>query len=88
VPEATGREIALEPAAAAREIAMAVVASTTFECGYTPVCDDCGIFLCWDISDEEYERDRAFWDSWRCKSCNRDVPMSRARERRLASMQF
>ena len=36
----------------------------------TPICNDCGISLCWDISDEDYEQARAFWDEWICQDCN------------------
>lgn len=28
------------------------------------------IFLCWDISKEEYEAEKDFWDQWLCESCN------------------
>lgn len=35
----------------------------------TPICNDCGISLCWDIALEEYEEDREFWDRWACQDC-------------------
>jgi hypothetical protein len=35
----------------------------------TPICNDCGICLCWDISVEEYEADKAFWEGWQCEFC-------------------
>jgi hypothetical protein len=38
--------------------------------GYTPVCDSCGIALCYDISEEEYQENKSFWDNWQCKECN------------------
>lgn len=36
----------------------------------TPICNDCGIALCWDISEEDYEAARDFWDAWKCQNCN------------------
>jgi hypothetical protein len=45
--------------------------------GYTPVCNDCGIHLCWDISEYEYEEAESFWDNWRCQECNDGKAMSR-----------
>lgn len=36
----------------------------------TPICNDCGVFLCWDVSDADADRDREFWDAWRCEECN------------------
>ena len=53
------------------------VSRGTMPGGCTPICNDCGICLCWDISDEEYEEDRLFWDSWICKECNHGIPMNR-----------
>lgn len=38
--------------------------------GLTPICEDCGVCLCWDISEEEYLRNKAFWDAWCCEECN------------------
>ena len=42
----------------------------------TPICNDCNIFLCWDIGEDEYQQDKAFWDAWKCEHCN-GSPMSR-----------
>jgi len=36
----------------------------------TPICNSCGVVLCWDVSIEEYIEQKEFWDSWECKSCN------------------
>jgi hypothetical protein len=36
---------------------------------YTPCCNDCGVFLCYDISKEEYNANRRFWDGWKCETC-------------------
>lgn len=45
--------------------------------GYTPQCNHCGIRLCWDISEYEYEEDKDFWDDWICQECNDGTPMTR-----------
>lgn len=34
-----------------------------------PICNDCGILLCWGISITEYEEREAFWNAWRCEYC-------------------
>jgi hypothetical protein len=44
--------------------------------GLTPICNDCGIMLCWDISDEEYQEAMAFWEAWICQECNGGTPLS------------
>ncbi|HET8689406.1 MAG TPA: hypothetical protein VFM18_22575 [Methanosarcina sp.] len=36
----------------------------------TPICNECGVSLCWDISEEEYEEANPFWDDWICYDCN------------------
>jgi hypothetical protein len=46
------------------------VGPSTLDGGVTPICNSCGIALCWDISDGEYEEAKAFWDKWKCKECN------------------
>jgi hypothetical protein len=57
---------------------MAVVTlPSTLDHGYTPLCSECGIHLCWDISEEEYEERQAFWDNWRCQECNGGQRMQR-----------
>jgi hypothetical protein len=43
----------------------------------TPVCNNCGITLCWDIPEEQYARERRFWDAWVCADCNGGKPLSR-----------
>ena len=41
--------------------------------GLTPICDRCGIKLCWEIVPEtEYEPNKKFWDNWECENCNPD----------------
>lgn len=37
--------------------------------GITPMCNECGVAMCWDISNEEYISDKQFWDKWLCQSC-------------------
>lgn len=37
--------------------------------GVTPTCNDCGVCLCWDISEQEYQERKTFWDNWKCKDC-------------------
>lgn len=49
-----------------------VIPSRTFGEGYTPICSDCGIALCWDIGPDEYDEAKPFWDNWKCKECNPD----------------
>lgn len=34
------------------------------------MCNNCGVALCWDISQEEYEEAAEFWDKWTCRDCN------------------
>jgi hypothetical protein len=38
--------------------------------GYQPICDDCGIALCYDINKFEYLDHKEFWDNWVCDRCN------------------
>lgn len=52
------------------------VTSSTIDDGLTPICNDCGVSLCWDISTEEYEENPAFWDSWICRVCNNGEALS------------
>lgn len=47
---------------------MAVVESSMG--GYTPICNNCGVAICWDISPYEYGEARPFWDDYCCKDCN------------------
>lgn len=42
----------------------------------TPICNDCGVSLCWDIGDEEYAEAPGFWDDWTCRDCNGGVAQS------------
>lgn len=52
---------------------MGVVESKQFPLdAVTPVCSSCGIYLCFDIGNEEYNDNIEFWDNWECKDCNPD----------------
>ena len=35
-----------------------------------PICDCCGVSLCWSISDVDYLEYKGFWDVWKCRDCN------------------
>lgn len=52
------------------------VMASTMPGAVTPTCNECGIALCWDISEEEYEEARPFWDRWICETCNGGRRMS------------
>ena len=39
--------------------------------GWQPICNDCGICLCFSISQEEYKRTKDFWEQWRCVYCDK-----------------
>ncbi len=42
----------------------------------TPICNQCGISLCFDIGQHEYEEAKPFWDEWICQDCNGGEPKS------------
>jgi hypothetical protein len=42
----------------------------------TPICNLCGVSLCWDISEGDYARAKPFWDGWVCQDCNGGKPLS------------
>lgn len=42
----------------------------------TPICNDCGTFLCWDLGEEEAEENSDFWAAWICQDCNGGERMS------------
>lgn len=46
--------------------------------GLTPICNECGVSLCWDIATDEYEEDSEFWDAWKCQECNGGKPFNKA----------
>lgn len=37
-----------------------------------PMCDDCGIALCWSVDLKEFIEWFGFWDVWKCCRCNPD----------------
>lgn len=39
-------------------------------CDVQPICGDCGIALCYGISQIEYEEQKEFWNNWKCDTCN------------------
>ena len=43
---------------------------------YQPVCDSCGIALCWSLTEREYRRTSSFWNIWECSSCNPEVSLA------------
>jgi hypothetical protein len=55
------------------------ITNGTLDGGLTPICNDCGISLCWDISECEYEEVKEFWDNWKCRNCNPDYKGARKR---------
>jgi hypothetical protein len=46
---------------------------------FTPICNNCGVCLCWDISRYEYEQNMPFWDNWKCEDCDPNAKGSRKR---------
>lgn len=42
----------------------------------TPICNECGTFLCWDLGEDEANEACAFWDAWICQDCNGGERMS------------
>lgn len=46
-----------------------VIFSITISGGYTPVCNECGIYLFWGINEQDYFDRKEFWNSWICKEC-------------------
>jgi hypothetical protein len=53
-----------------------ITTNSTMMGAVTPICNECGIVLCWDISLEDYATQKDFWDNWRCKLCDPDAPGS------------
>ena len=49
----------------------------TMDGAVTPICNECGVSLCWDISVEEYQEYDEFWEDWICQDCNGGVRMTR-----------
>jgi hypothetical protein len=46
------------------------ITNSTIPGGVTPICNSCGVALCWDLSEDDYYEARDFWDDWECKDCN------------------
>jgi len=49
------------------------VMSNEFLGGYDVYCGECGVKLCWSISEEEYLDHVEFWDNYSCEDCNPDA---------------
>lgn len=56
-----------------------IVTPSTMPGGQTPICNDCGILLCWDLDDETATAQAAFWNAWRCETCDPHARGSRKR---------
>lgn len=39
---------------------------------YRPICDECGIALCYTLTLFEYIEHKDYWDNWCCKDCDPD----------------
>lgn len=37
--------------------------------GIQPICNECGIALCWELIQQDYEDKKYYWDNWSCKTC-------------------
>lgn len=37
--------------------------------GYHPICNECGISEIWEISPEEYNEAKFYWNNWLCPEC-------------------
>lgn len=48
----------------------------TMDGALTPICETCGVSLCWDIEENEAIADEDFWNQWKCQDCNRGHRMS------------
>lgn len=56
----------------------ATVGPGTMPGALTPICNECGIALCWDISEEEYKEEKLFWEAWICQECNGGVKFNKS----------
>ena len=57
--------------------------SGTMPGALTPICNNCGVALCWDIAEEEYKVEQIFWDKWICAECNGGKPYSKMEFKKL-----
>ena len=48
----------------------------TMQGALTPICESCGVSLCWDIEESEAIEYEEFWNQWVCQDCNGGVRMS------------
>jgi len=49
-----------------------VIQITALSDEYTPLCSSCGIQASFDISKQDYEGDKKYWDNWQCGLCSND----------------
>lgn len=50
----------------------------TMDGALTPICNMCGVSLCWDISEQEYSDNATFWNEWICRDCNGGEPFTKS----------
>lgn len=46
------------------------ITPSTIDGGCTPICNICGVHLCYDIGYSDYFENRDFWEMWICEDCN------------------
>ena len=37
----------------------------------TPICNNCGVSLCWSIENNDYKKYEEFWEQWKCEDCGK-----------------
>ncbi|WP_139313467.1 hypothetical protein [Rhodoferax antarcticus] len=48
----------------------------TMDGALTPICESCGVALCWNIEESQGLAEKDFWDQWMCEDCNDGERMS------------
>ena len=48
----------------------------TMDGALTPICEECGVSLCWDLEENEALANEGFWNRWKCQDCNGGESMS------------
>ena len=48
----------------------------TMDGALTPICEECGVSLCWDLEENEALENEGFWNQWKCQDCNDGERMS------------
>lgn len=49
---------------------------STMDGALTPICESCGVSLCWDVEEIQAIADMDFWNQWKCQDCNGGHRMS------------